>query len=56
MNADPQHDTPDPQPPADQQREPSRSPFDAAWETWNDWSMANTMRNALQVARERNDC
>ena len=51
-----QHDTPDPdQHPTDQQQEPPKHPFSKAWETWNAWSMADTMRQALQRAREQND-
>jgi hypothetical protein len=50
-----QHDTPEHQAGTDQQGEPSRSPFDEAWQTWNDWSMAGAMRRALEKAREQND-
>ncbi len=51
-----QHDTPNPQPDTGQQRqEPPTHPFTAALETWDAWSMANTMRLALQHAREQGD-
>jgi hypothetical protein len=56
MNADhQQHDTPPHQAGTDRQGELPKNPFDAAWVTWNDWSMANAMRRALEVAREQGD-
>jgi hypothetical protein len=57
MNADHQQqsDTPQHQASTDQPGELPKNPFDAAWETWNDWSLANAMRRALQVARQRGD-
>ncbi len=50
-----QPDTPDPQPNTDQQQELPTHPFTAALETWDAWSMANTMRSALQQARAHGD-
>jgi hypothetical protein len=50
----PQHDTPD----ADQQQAPKElpaHPFTRALETWDAWSMANTMRLAREKAREQGD-
>jgi hypothetical protein len=50
----PQPDTPSP----DQQQAPKElptHPFTRALETWDAWSMANTMRTALAKAREQDD-
>jgi hypothetical protein len=47
--------TPNPRPDTGQQRELPTHPFTQALETWDAWSMANTMRKALQRAREVND-
>jgi hypothetical protein len=47
------HDTPDPEPRPDLQRELPKHPFTQALETWEAWSMANTMRTALAKAREQ---
>jgi hypothetical protein len=56
MSADhQQHDSPENETGADQQRELPKSSFTAAWETWNDWSMASAMRSALEKAREQGD-
>lgn len=58
MSADHEHDSPDPdQPHTDQQpQKQAKHPFTAALETWDAWSMADTMRRAHQQAREqRND-
>jgi hypothetical protein len=55
MSADPQHDNPDrDQGDADPQ-EPIRSPFSQALETWDEWSMAASMRRALRLAHEQDD-
>jgi hypothetical protein len=32
-----------------------KHPFSQAWETWEAWSMANTMRTALRKARQQGD-
>jgi hypothetical protein len=48
----PQHDTPTPDQQAPDQELPSH-PFTKALETWDAWSMANTMRSALAKAREQ---
>jgi hypothetical protein len=50
-----QPDTPNPEPYPDQQRELPKHPFTQALETWDAWSMANTMRMALEKAREQGD-
>lgn len=50
-----QPDTPDPEPNPDQQREPPKHPVTQAMETWDAWSMANTMRKTLQRAGEVDD-
>jgi hypothetical protein len=55
MSADPQHDTPDHDQGHADQQEPSRHPFTQAWETWDAWSIANSMRQALRRAREQGD-
>jgi hypothetical protein len=56
MSADPQHGTPDPEShPGQQRQEVSKHPFNRALETWDAWSMADTMRRALQRAREQGD-
>ncbi len=50
----PPHDTPSP----NQQQAPKElpeHPFTRAWETWEAWSMANTMRAALAKAREQSN-
>ena len=44
------HDTPDRGQTDDQ---PTRHPFTQAWETWQAWSMATTMRSALRHARQQ---
>lgn len=56
MSADDQHDTPNAESDNDQQpQELPKPPFTRALETWNAWSMADTMRRALQRAREQGD-
>ena len=55
MSADHQHDNHNPDSQTDQQQELPKDPFSQAWETWNDWSMANTMRTALEVAQQQGD-
>jgi len=55
VNADPQHDTTDPKPAADQQHQLPKDPYLAALETWDAWSAASTMRTALQRARDVGD-
>jgi hypothetical protein len=56
MNADHQEpDTPNPPPDTGQQRELPKHPFTQAMETGDAWSMANTMRLALEKAREHGD-
>jgi hypothetical protein len=50
-----QHDSPNPETRTDQQPEVPKHPFTQALETWEAWSMANTMRQALQRAREVGD-
>jgi hypothetical protein len=54
MSADPQqHDTPDPNQGHADQQEPVRHPFTQAWDTWDAWSLADSMRQALRRAREQ---
>jgi hypothetical protein len=53
--ADHQHHTPNPQTRTDPERELPKHPFTAALETWEAWSMATTMRQALKRAREVGD-
>ncbi len=53
MSADQQHDTSNPEPRTDQQHELPKHRFTAALETWDAWSMADTMHQALQQAREQ---
>jgi hypothetical protein len=48
-------ETPNPQPDTGQQRELPKHPFTQALETWDAWSMAHTMRLALQKARQQGD-
>jgi hypothetical protein len=51
----PPHDTPNPaQGPAPEEQLP-KHPFTEALETWDAWSMANTMRQAREQAREQGD-
>jgi hypothetical protein len=51
----PPHDTPTPgQGQAPEEKLP-KHPFTQALETWEAWSMANTMRSALDKAREQGD-
>jgi hypothetical protein len=56
MSADhQQHDPPQHQAGTDQPGELPKNSFDAAWATWNDWSMAGAMRRALEKAHEQDD-
>jgi hypothetical protein len=51
----PQHDTPSPEQGQAPTQELPKHPFTRALETWEAWSMANTMRSALATAREQGD-
>ena len=51
----PLHDPPSPGPGQAPEEELPKHPFTEALETWDAWSMADTMRLALEKARERGD-
>jgi hypothetical protein len=51
----PRHDTPTPGQGQAPEEELPKHPFTQALETWEAWSMANTMRLALEKAREQGD-
>jgi hypothetical protein len=51
----PQHDTLSPEQGQAPTQELPKHPFTRALETWEAWSMANTMRSALATAREQGD-
>jgi hypothetical protein len=55
MSADPQHNNPDRDQGHANPQEPIRSPFGQALETWNEWSMASSMRRALRLARQQDN-
>jgi hypothetical protein len=54
-NEHPQHDIPTPSQRQAPKEPLPRHPFTTALETWEAWSMANTMRTALVKAREQGD-
>jgi hypothetical protein len=51
----PQHDTPTPKQGQAPDQELPQHPFTKALETWDAWSMANTMRQAREQARAQGD-